>query len=189
MSRGLSNDMETAIDAASMGLAVLFAELDFSSGFVRVHTSLGTISWRGNDWLGVGSLGNVSAVEESAELQRRTLSYTLSGIPNSLIAIVLGENYQGREAKLYLGIVNPTTGQLVDTPILIDRGKMDISDIEEGESCTVTVTAENRIAGWDRPLVRRYTDSDHQSRFLGDIGLQFVDQAAQKEINWGRKTE
>jgi len=188
MSRGLSTDNLAQVNAESVGVVLLFAELDFVSGFVRCHSGLGTISWGGNDWLGVGTFGSVSSVEESAELQKRTITYTLTGIPNSLISIVLGESYQGRPAKLYVGFLDPTTGQLVDDPELIDQGLMDISDIDEGKECSVTITAESRIAAWDRPVIRRFTDADQKARFPGDRGLEFIDQAAQKEINWGRKT-
>jgi hypothetical protein len=105
-----------------------------------------------------------------------------------MISIVLGEQYQGRAAKLYIGFLDPSTGQLVATPELLDQGRMDVSDIDEGQELTVSISAESRIAAWDRAIVRRYTDSDQQARFAGDKGLEFVDQAAQKEINWGRKT-
>ena len=189
MSRGFAASNVTAISADSMGIAILFAELDFSSGFVRAHTALGTITWGGYDWLGVGTFATVSAVEESAELQKRTLTYTLAGIPGAMISIVLGEQYQGRAAKLYIGFLDPSTGQLVATPELLDQGRMDVSDIDEGQELTVSISAESRIAAWDRAIVRRYTDSDQQARFAGDKGLEFVDQAAQKEINWGRKTQ
>jgi len=179
----------TAVTQKNMPIAIYFAELDFSGGFVRVHTALGTITWGGNDWLGVGTLGTVSTVEESAELSNKTLTYTLTGVPNDMIAIVLGQNYQGRSAKLYIGFFDPDTGALVADPELLSTGQMNVSGIDEGTECGVTVTADNRFAAWDRPLVRRLTDTDQQARFPGDKGLQFIDQAAQKTINWGRKSE
>lgn len=189
MSRGLAANNLTEVNKDSIGVTVLFAELDFASGFVRVHSALGTITWGGFDWLGVGTLGTVSTVEESAELKKRTLVYTLTGVPNALITTVFTETYQGRSAKLYIGFLDPNTGQLVATPELLDRGRMDASGITVGGECSVTISAENRISAWDRPVVRRYTNSEQQDRFASDKGLEFIDQAAQKEINWGRKTQ
>ena len=189
MSRGLAANNVAEVNKSSLGLAMLFAELDFTSGFVRAHTALGTIKWGGYDWLGVGTFANVSTVEESAELSKSSLTYTLNGIPSSMISIVLGEQYQGRSAKLYIGFLDPTTGQLVADPNLLSQGRMDVSEIEEGDTCTVSITAESRVAAWDRPLTRRYTDADQRSRYVDDKGLQYIDQAAQKEINWGRKTQ
>ena len=72
-------------------------------------------------------------------------------------------------------------------PELLDQGRLDASETEEGETITVTITAESRFAAWERPVIRRYTDADQQARFPGDRGLEFVSQAAQKEIVWGRK--
>lgn len=187
MSRGLNATNELEINKAAIGLEILFAELDFAGGFVRAHNGIGTITWGGNDWLGVGTFGKVSPVEESAELSKRTLIYTLSGIPPEMISIVLDEDYQGRTASLYIGFIDPVTGQLIADPDLYDQGRMDVSDIEEGKEITVTITAESRVSAWDRPLLRRYTDADQKSRYPGDRGLEFVPQAATKEINWGRK--
>lgn len=186
MSRGLSANNQTAVGADIIA-PILFAELDFSGGFVRVHSSIGTIAWGGYDWLGVGTFGNVSAVEDSAELQRQTVSYTLNGIPTAMMSVVLNEDYQGRSAKLYLGFFDRNTGLLTDTPALIALGKMDVSKVKQGKTLTITITAESRVSAWNRPIVRRYTNAEQQARFTGDKGLEFIDQASRKEIYWGRK--
>lgn len=187
MSRGMD-----ALNKAAVGADVVapihFADLDFSSGHVRVHSAVGTITWGGYDWLGVCTFGTVTGLEEKAELSRKTVTYTLSGVPNDLIAVVLGEDYQGRSAKIYVGLMSTTTFQLVADPELLDSGSMDISDIDEGATCSVSITAESRISAWSRPMVRRYTDAEQQSRYPGDLGLEFLSQAVQKEIVWGRKT-
>src|SRR4051794_25522402 len=121
MTRDLSPEN---LDAATADVIapLHFAELDFASGFVRVHTRLGTITWGGHDWLGVGQLGGVSAVEETTDLSRKTVSYTLSGIPGDMISVVLDEQYQGRPARLYLGLLDTITNQLAGTPELLDQG-------------------------------------------------------------------
>jgi hypothetical protein len=186
MSRRLDTANETAVEQ-SVVAPVLFAQLDFPSGYVRVCSGVGTITWGGNDWLGVGTFGDVSGLTESAELQRKTVTYTLRGVPNDLVSIVLDDNYQGRPDKVYLGFYNRTTYQLIATPELLHAGLMDVSKISEGKTCTITVTSESRIASWSRPVVRRYTDTEQQRRFPGDKGLEFISQAAEKEIVWGRK--
>lgn len=188
MSRGLSTNNQAAADADIIA-PILFAELDFSGGFVRTHSAVGTITWGGYDWLGVGTFGSVSAIEDSAELQRQTMSYTLNGIPSAMMSIVLGETYQGRSATLYLGFIDRTTGVLTDTPVLVALGKMDVASIDQGETLSVTVTAESRVSAWDRPVVRHYTNAEQIARFTGDKGLEFIDQASRKEIFWGRKAQ
>jgi hypothetical protein len=167
---------------------VIFVSLDFPSGIVWVSSLIGTYTWGGFDWLGVGMFGDVSGLEESAELSRKTVQYTLRGVPNDLVAAALSEDYQGRPAKIYIGFLGTTTYQLVADPELLDSGLLDVSGIKLGQTATLTITAESRIAAWSRPVIRRYTDAEQQRRFPGDKGLEFISQAAQKEIVWGRKS-
>jgi hypothetical protein len=187
MSRDLSTDNLTAV-TADVFHDILFAELDFPSATVRAHNGLGTITWGGHEWLGVGSFGTVTGVEEDSTLSKKTVVYTLSGIPNDMISLALNDYYQGRAAKVYLGFLDLTTGQLVDDPVLLDQGRLDVPETEEGESVTINITAESRVSQWERPRARRHTNADQQARFPGDRGLEFVSQAAQKEINWGKRS-
>jgi hypothetical protein len=186
MSRSLDALNEAAVEQTVVA-PVLFADLDFPSGHVRVHSGIGTITWGGYDWLGVGTFGDVNGLEESAELERKTVTYTLRGVPNDLISVVLGEDYQGRTDKVYIAFFDTTTYQMVATPHLLHTGKMDVSTIRESNTCTISISSESRIAAWKRPTVRRLTDAEQKRRFPGDRGLEFVSQASQKEIVWGRK--
>lgn len=184
MTRDISNDNQTASEASTIA-PVLFLDLGFDNGTVRMHSWLGDITWDGNTYTGIGQLGAVSPVEEDAELTRTPLKLTLSGIPTAMISIVLNEQYQGRSATLYLGYLNPSTLQLINDPLILYRGRMDTADIEQGENLTVTLSVESRFAAWDRPLVRRYNNADQQSRYPGDRGLEFVEQSTEKQIVWG----
>jgi hypothetical protein len=186
MSRELSAEHLAAIDEDTP-IPIYFVALEFGSGTVYAHSRIGTISWGGVDWIGVGSFGEIGAVEETSELAVKTVTYTLAGIPREYISITQDEHYQGRPARLYLGFIDRTTRLLVDTPFILDTGRMNVSEIDEGATCTVTITAQSRMSFWDKPAVRRYTDADQQKRFPGDKGFAFVSQAAQKEILWGRK--
>ena len=185
MSRGLSSANLAEVTAEVLH-PILFMSLELGSGTVRIHSETGTFTWGGFDWLGVGDFGSISQVEEGSDLSRRTTTYGLTGITSAYLAAILGENYQGKPAKLYVGLLNLTTRQLVDTPELIDQGKLDEPEIKRGTTASITITAENRFSAWDRAQIRRITNADQQSRFPGDRGLEFVDQAAQKEIAWGR---
>lgn len=187
MSRNLASANASAV-TASVVEPVYFLEMNFDDLAVRVHTQIGTVTWGGHDWIGVGSFGGVSTVEENSDLSRRTITYSLSGIPGDMVSIVLGENYQGRTANLYLGFIDRDTGVLVATPELMDQGRMDIAEIQEGDSFTVTLNAESRFAAWNRPVVRRYNNADQQARFPGDRGLEFIEQAADKQIIWGARS-
>jgi len=169
-------------------LPVLLAKLEFDSGDVLAHTSLGSIDFGGDTYLGIGQFGGVSSAGEPSDLSRSNLSLTLSNIPGTMGALVLNEYYQGRRATLFLGYLDQTTRHLVGDPAIVYRGRMDTADIDQGgDTFTVTVNIESRFASWDKPVIRRYNNAFQQSAFPGDKGFEFVEQAADKQVVWGGK--
>lgn len=185
-----TRDVDSAtLTAAQQDLIepVLLAKLEFDGGDVLAHTRLGDIVYNGDTYLGIGQFGGVSSSEEASDLSRTPLNLTLSNIPGDLGAVVLGEHYQGRRATLYLGYLDAATQQLVGDPAILYRGRIDTAEIEQGDTFTVSVSIESRFAAWDKAIIRRYNNADQQSRYSGDRGLEFVEQAADKQIVWGGK--
>jgi len=176
-----------AAAAASTIIPVIFAKLELDSGDILMHTGLGDITWGGDTYSGVGKLGSIGTAEEVSDLSRSPITLTLSGIPNDLIAIVLGQYYQGRSATISLGYFDLTTRILVDTPTIIYKGNIDTSNIAQDQTGTVTISVESRFSAWDKPNVRRYNNADQQLRFPTDKGLQFVERATDQQIFWGGK--
>jgi hypothetical protein len=169
---------------------VLMAKLEFDSGNVLAHSRIGNITYASDTYLGVGQFGAISSAGENSDLARSTLSLTLSNIPGDMGAVVLTEQSQGRRGTVYMGYVDESTGQLVGDPVIIHRGRMDNPEINQGGTTfTVTVKIENRFAAWNKPLIRRFNNAYQQSRYPGDRGFEFVEQAAEKQINWGQKLQ
>jgi hypothetical protein len=183
MSRGQSSAVDAALASGNVPL-LSFVEMDFPSGFLRVNNSAISISWNGYDWLGVGRVGSIDSIEEGAGLESRGMRFRVSGVPQANIATALGQQYQGRSCKVWLAPLSSDHIVIAD-PVLVFWGRMDVMDIELGETATITVTAESRLADWQRPRVRRYTDEDQQAEYPGDKGFEFVAQMVEKELKWG----
>ncbi len=164
---------------------VILVDLDFSGGAVRANSSPYTISYDGDDFLGVGNLGGISQMEEGVDMKARGISLTLSGIPTELVATALDEDYQGRDCKIWLAFLD-SDHQLISDPVQLGPWRMDVMNVKMGTTATIQVTAESRMADWDRARVRRYTNDDQQDRFPGDKGFDYVAAVAEKEIVWGR---
>jgi hypothetical protein len=170
--------------AASAFHPVLFLKAEFDSGDVLLHSELGDITFSGDTYTGVGTLGQVSPAEEVSDLSQTQINLTLSGLPNTLVSVLFNEQYQGRLATIYLGYLDLTTRQLVDTPTIIYRGILDTADFDQGSTFAITLAVGSRFAAWSTPRVRRYNNADQQNRFPGDKGMQFIDQG-NKTIIWG----
>lgn len=181
--RALTPSVDSALAAGHVPLLV-FVLMDFPSGILRMNNSAVTIAWGGADWIGVGRLGGIGAVEEGATLEARGLKFSISGIPRDNIAVAFGQAYQGRDCKAWAAPLTAAHAVIAD-PVLVFHGRMDTMDIDLGETATITVSAESRLADWDRPRVRRYNHEDQQIDYPGDKGFEFVPQMVEKELRWG----
>lgn len=164
---------------------VLFVKLEFDGGDVNLHSRIGTISFGGDTYTGVGILGSVSPADEVSDLSLAQVTLTLSGLPLDLVSILFNEQYQGRLATLFLGYLDLTTCVLVDAPTVLYKGLMDTAKFKKGKTFAVSLTVGNRFAAWDKPLTRRYNNADQQARYPGDTGLQYVEKTANATVIWG----
>jgi hypothetical protein len=183
MSRTITPAVDSALAAGHVPIIVL-VEMDFPGGFLRVNNSVVSFTWNGSDWLGVGRLGSIGVVKEGADLQSRGLSFAISGVPSAHIAVALGQQYQGRDCKLWLAPLS-SDHAIVSDPVLVFHGRLDTMDVELGDTATISVSAESRLADWNRPRVRRYNAEDQAIDYPADKGFEFVPQMAEKELRWG----
>lgn len=158
-------------------------ELLFDSGAVRLWNGYSDATINGSEFIGSGSLISVAGVEESGEVAARGTSIALSGIDASLISLALQENYQNRTAKIIVGTIDDG----VFTTYTLFAGRMDVMEIEEGsETATIRVTAENGLIDLERPRSARYTSEDQKTYYPNDLGLDYVADLQDKQINWGK---
>ena len=78
--RDLTTAAKNAFSALNFPM-LLFVELDFAEGFVRLTNAGYTFTWNGHDWVGIGTLGSIEAISEGMSLQMYGCALTLSGVP------------------------------------------------------------------------------------------------------------
>jgi hypothetical protein len=207
----MSRDLNTEfVDGLQQSVVYPFfaVDLNFESGPLYFWTGYGDLSINGVTYLGVGTLVNISAVEETTEIEAKGAVVTMTGIPSSFLSLALAEPYQGRECKIYFGLwlnnrtITTQANDTITTEDLFEfatetdtrylteifSGELDQMNIsEEGNTSTIAVTSENVLIKLERPVVRRFTNEDQKSRFPSDRGLEFVAGLQDKEVFWGRK--
>lgn len=190
MSRALSAEM-LAVATADVVRPIYLVKAEFDSTppedrNLYLWSGFGDLTFNGKNYLGVGNLLSISAVDESTDLTATGASIVLSGIQSPLLAIARDEDYQGRPITIYLGALDDT-GDLIASPTVLFSGFMDVMTISEaGETSTISVTAENKLIAFDRSYVRRYTAEDQKIDYPNDMGFEFVAKIADQEIIWGR---
>lgn len=181
--RDLTSGMVTEVTAERLD-PILLAHFAFDSGDVRMWTGVGTLTWDSETWLGGGDLIGVDPAEETADLAAAGASFTLSGVPSSLIATALAEDYQERPATMWLACLDGT-GAVVADPYALLAARMDVMVIDEGpDTSAITIRVENRLIDLEVARERHYTSADQQEAFAGDTLFDMVPALQDAEIIW-----
>ena len=188
MKRDISAGTETASQAGLVRPVFLF-EADFVDEFIRVWNGVGPLAWGALTFDGVGTLGTISAAEETDEVKANGITVSLSAVPTSMIAFVFQEVQRSRfrTATVYIGAIDDA-GQLVDDPFPWISGRIAgcaLSDATDG-SATVQLTIDHELVDLERPLTLRYDDAQQQRQYPGDVGLQYLLGLQNKVLNWGQ---
>jgi hypothetical protein len=181
----MSRDIPASTDAVLGGNLepIGLVELHFGSGTVRLWTGIGELSWNGHIWTGTGTLGRIGLMEETVETRAAGIELELSGVPGEILAIANGEDWQGREARVYYGVLNEAM-EFIGQPFQIRRGLMDNMTLEEGQMATISLSIESRDIDLGRNRARRYTAEDQRGEYPGDKGCDAVALLQEKEITW-----
>lgn len=163
---------------------IIIALLDMLPAHVAVCSAPFSLTIDGVTYTGVGHLGAVSAIDEGVEVKPYGIQLTLSGIDPALLSGALTQHYQGRDATVSLVLVDDAH-RIIGSAVTLFRGRMDTMDVALGDTATITLSVESRLADWQRPRTRRYTDRDQQAEYPGDLGFEFVPATTEKEITWG----
>jgi hypothetical protein len=185
MPRSITTDQLAALQASGL-LPAFFVTATFRTGPIYVWTGFGSIAWGGHTWLGIGTLGAISVIEEGSTVQAKGITLTLSGINAALLADVLTEFQLGAPVAVYLGLFSGGR-TLIGDPIPSWAGSMDQPTIDvAAESAVISINCESSLLDMNIPVYRRYSNEDQQLDFPGDKGLEFVSAIQETTIYWGR---
>lgn len=81
---------------------VALAEIDHpDEGMQRLWDGVGTLSWNGYSWTGIGPFGRMSGIGGSKRLMLRAVTFQILGIPPH-IEIYLNERLRNRPARAWI---------------------------------------------------------------------------------------
>jgi len=184
--RTLSGGVVSALNESVVYLAQLVA-MQFPSVLVALSTSTRDIVFGGVTYRGAAGLGTINQIEDSPG-EIKGLQLEMSGVPSEYLALALSDAtvVQGASLTIRLAILN-AAGQVLDAPI--DWvGRLDTMSIEEdGDTCTVGVTAESSAVDLLRGNALTTSDSDQRFLYPGDLAFQYVIPQQNVPIVWPTK--
>lgn len=182
--RQMSSAMQAAITARVV-VPVILVDLTFVTGTVYVHTGLGDLTWDGNTYKGVGSLGSVSTITESNGVEATGTSVTLSGIDPTLYADSLSEIRTGQPANIWLACL--ANGVIVDA-LLMFSGLIDQPTINEtADDITIQLALETNLTNLQRATYKLYSTAEQRRLYpdVPDSGFDFVPIMSDVANRWG----
>lgn len=180
--RSLDVDLKSGSQSSVFSF-VVFVELSFPSGTVRVHNGIGTYNFNSNDWLGVGALGGITMIEETIDGVPTPITLSLSSINEDIISAIRTDNVYGRDAKIYLGAINPDQ-ELQGTPTLWVDGYIEKKVISLGQESEVGIVIQDDAARLNQRNNKRFTLEDHQSDWPDDKFFEFLPVVMNAEVTW-----
>ena len=155
---------------------VYFVEFQFASATSRLSTANIPITWGGFEWVGMGTLGGIGAVEESDGLESKPLNFTINSAQPAWLALAVGdvEEYRGRPAKMYMCPLNEAF-QMVGTPEKCWAGIMDTLSVGvNDDSGSITLRCETSAYGLKRRPSFRLNAAQHKKDHPDDTGLDYL---------------
>jgi hypothetical protein len=174
-----------ALEAPLLRPAFLVS-MTFATSTVNAWTGRGTLTWDGKEFAGVGTMGEVSTVEEGSSVQARGTTLTLTGFDASLLGDALTDLRQGLPVTIWFALFDGAMA-VIGNPVIAFRGRMDQPTITvSGPTATISINCESRLMDLNVPAERRYTNEDQWRDYPGDRGFEFVNSVQEVTIYWGR---
>ena len=190
MARDLTAGMQTAV-AAQTGTTAHLISLEFSGGTIRMATLPHDIVWDGETWEGIGGALGFEPIEEGSDLKANGIGLRMSGVDQTIIAALLGQNYRGRSVSVYR-VKFDSDGAIVADPVEIFTGKLNTgfeireTRADDARSGTVEImtqcVSDLAVLVYSRGIKTNL--ASHQAVESGDTFFQHVN-AMPNWIVWG----
>jgi hypothetical protein len=184
--RALDSAFLDALAKPCISLA-LFAWLDWPGQAVRAHTRTGTITWGGQDWLGVGEFGSIAPATEGGSGIAKRLTLSLVGFREKLDGD-LGAVIRNRAARIYWGLLGDD-GTLVADPDLMLAGVMDGRQFTMSADRDGQVSYGLSISVWSgasprEPGAALHSFEDQLAEHPGDTAGRHLVTQPEKVLSW-----
>lgn len=163
-------------------------EIDHPVTVINLWSGVGSIPWDGKTWTGVGKLGSIKGLGETAELRVKTVTYELIGANLDADALSLvTQDVRGRAIKAWHANIDER-GEVVPDPVLIDDSIMDFIETTEDKDLkqVVRINAQSSIFNFRKPTGLTLSDEQQQADFPGDTGFDRITEVVDKELIWNR---
>lgn len=121
MNRGSTTAFQQEV-VKSANRPVHLVEVIFDDENVYMNDCYKTITYDGNDYIGVGHFLGFSDIVESVEVIVSTVTLSLSGVDGSMISRFLNKEYIDRTVKIYTAFLDSSQDLIADPVLILKAG-------------------------------------------------------------------
>jgi len=184
--RSLSPAVLTALNGPVLYVAQLIY-LAFPGVPVALCSANFDIVFEGVTYRGAAGLGSIKPINDSPG-EVKGLNFELAGASPESIALALDDAdiVQGTSAIIRTAILDANL-VLLDAPVDW-TGRLDLMSVQEdGETCTIPVSAESSELDLLRGTPLTYSSADQKSLYPGDLAFDFQEFQLNKPLVWAGK--
>lgn len=187
--KSLSAAWMTALQQSSL-IPRLFFNCNLASGIYGFWNDGPPVALNGVTYYGSGALGSVQSISGVSDMSVPGLTCSLSGIDAEALSTFFNETWHQRAGQVSIGLLDPATRNLVDTPDLAFDGFMDNAELDggAGNQATLTITLEDASRLATRTFANVRSDADQRERDPDDTFFQYDAVAAQRPVYWNQPT-
>lgn len=167
----------------------LLAEMQFTTGAMRLSTWEGSLQALGHDWAYLPGVMGISGVQQAENIEYPAIDLTLALPDPSILALAVGseKTYRGRLFRLYMAIMDDEF-RLVDDPQPLYVGVMDQVQMSTGDGAedkgALTMRCEQPGKDSRNAMSQRLTNQQQSKRYPGDTGLSRMAELAGGPQTW-----
>jgi len=185
--------MTPQLDAALAGFApTVFGavEILLPDYTLRLIEGAGRLSFGGNTFVGrdptFGVIDSVDVIADGTGDDAPEVRLTLLPASDAAAATLASATMQGSQVSIWLGALDPATGQVIPDPLLVFLGELDVPTLKAGEhrrelEYSVVSVFEHFFSDDEGA---RLSDTFHQSIWPGEKGFAFVTNV-DTPVYWG----
>lgn len=134
----------------------------------------------------VSTLGRISVIRETSEVESTGVDLMLSGVDPNLISAVNSLTPAFPVINIGIQLFSQTTRAALDGPIIIYSGFVDNVAVKDTASeCCVVLSTVNALDSLDIVRPARYTKADQSLLYPDDTAFDYVAESVEKVEDWG----
>ena len=175
-------------DATSLALQddvtrpIVLVKIATPSGDILMCSAMQDVLFAGDTYT-YGTLGAISPINETDDLNDSSITLSFSAIDSATISAIAAPDFINSQVTVRVMYYNEQW-QSVGDGLLYFEGGAASQNIALGETAEITVNCKSKLSTLSRPRSERYSDQDQQAKYPGDLGMQYATTVSSKTIVW-----